>query len=174
MKHILLVASFVAFFSSAFSLGVGDKIREISLSDPYGKMVSISNFFGKVMVIFYVDPDVSNINEKFSKVLRKKKFPLSSYQSIAVINLVDTWKPNFVIRQLLKVKQKRYERAVFLVDGSHKFSKLFGLFPTDNQFITMVFDKNGFCKFIHYGVITNINKVISLIENTVKERKYGK
>ena len=160
-----LLSSFV----KVYALGVGDRIKDIELKNPDGDVVALSHFYGKVLVIFYVDPDVSGTNERFSEALRKKRFPITKYQSIAIVNLEDTWKPNFIIRQILKIKQRRYERAKFLVDEAHKFAKRFALSPTDNQFITIIFDKNGICRFIHYGEIANVNEVISLIERLIKE-----
>mgnify|MGYP000284103814 FL=1 len=64
---------------------------------------------GKVMVLFYVDPDESDLNNHVSDALKAENFPLDKYGSVGMANMGATWLPNFAINIKLKSKQEKHK-----------------------------------------------------------------
>ena len=60
---------------------------------------------GKVIVLFYVDPDESELNNHVSDTLKAENYPKEKYGSIGMANMAATWLPNFAINMKLKSKQ---------------------------------------------------------------------
>ena len=52
---------------------------------------------GKVIVLFYVDPDESELNNHVSDALKAENYPKEKYGSIGMANMAATWLPNFAI-----------------------------------------------------------------------------
>jgi len=49
---------------------------------------------GKVIVLFYVDPDESELNNHVSDALKAENYPKEKYGSIGMANMAATWLPN--------------------------------------------------------------------------------
>ena len=71
---------------------------------------------GKVMVLFYVDPDESDLNNHVSDALKAENFPLDKYGSIGMANMDATWLPNFAINIKLKSKQEKHKSTIYVKD----------------------------------------------------------
>jgi hypothetical protein len=71
---------------------------------------------GKINIIFYVDPDESELNNHVTETLKAEKFPLKKIGSVAVINMADTWLPNVKINIKLKSKQGENKTTVYVKD----------------------------------------------------------
>lgn len=149
---------------------VGEKPTTITLDGDKGGRVaggawSSDEMKGKVFVLFYVDPDVSDLNNAASEALKAEKFPSSSYQSVAVINMGATWLPNFAINSKLKGKQKDYPDTIYVRDLEKTLVKEWKLADDNND--VMVFDKAGKVVFVHEGKL-DAAAIKSLIE-TIKQ-----
>ena len=96
---------------------------------------------GKVIVIFYVDPDESELNNHASDALKAEKFPKEKYGSIGMANMAATWLPNFVINMKLKSKQEQYKSTVYVKDFDKTLVKKWGL--SDDNSDVIVFGKDG-------------------------------
>ena len=96
---------------------------------------------GKVAVLFYVDPDEKDLNESVADAIKRRKFPDALFQSIAVINMAATWKPNWLIAAILKRKQKKFPRTVYVRDNRKVLVHRWGL--ADNSYVICVFDADG-------------------------------
>ncbi len=119
---------------------------------------------GKVHVLFYVDPDEKDKNERFADALKKANFDHSKYSSIAIVNLAATWKPDIVIEALLKSKQKKFPNATYVKDKNKVLVKKWGL--KDDESDILIFDKDGKLIFIKEGRLSDsdIEDAIKLIK----------
>ncbi|MCB0386383.1 MAG: hypothetical protein KDD43_13405, partial [Bdellovibrionales bacterium] len=69
---------------------------------------------GKVQVLFYVDPDEKDANVAFEDELKIKADNEGYvFDSIAVINMAATWKPNWIISSILEGKQKKFPDTLY-------------------------------------------------------------
>jgi YtfJ family uncharacterized protein len=102
---------------------------------------SSEEFKGKVSVVFYVDPDVKDLNNDASEALKNEKFSLEKYQSFGIINMAATWMPNFAISSALKAKQKRYPDSIYVRDYKKVLVEKWGI--SDNNSNVLAFDKQG-------------------------------
>ena len=60
----------------------------------------------KVIVLFYVDPDESELNNHVSDALKAEDYPKEKYGSIGMANMAATWLPNFAINMKLKASRR--------------------------------------------------------------------
>ncbi len=126
-----------------------------------GEAWSSSELKGKVFVLFYVDPDFSDLNNAASEALKAEKFSLEKYQSLAVINMGATWLPNFAIDGKLKAKQKDYPDTIYVRDIHKALVKEWKLADDNNDVIA--FDQEGKVIFTHEGKL-DAEKIKQLIE----------
>ena len=56
---------------------------------------------GVVHILMYVDPDKIKINEHVEEALAKEHYPSEQIGSVAITNLAATWKPKFLIKNIL-------------------------------------------------------------------------
>jgi hypothetical protein len=133
---------------------VGEKPKSITLAKNEGGRVtgeawSSDELKGKVFVLFYVDPDFSDLNNAASEALKAEKFPADKYQSLAVINMGATWLPNFAIDGKLKDKQKSYPDTIYVRDIRKALVKEWKLADDNNDVV--VFDQEGTVLYVHEG-----------------------
>ena len=170
LKTILL-ASILALNLSAITIGKTPK--NVSISDDNGGLVkdgaewNSSTLKNKVYVMFYVDPDVKDLNEDFSAALKEKKYDRNNYGSLAIINLAATWKPNFVIEGILKSKQEEFPNTIYVKDKNSVLVHEWEL-EDDNSDI-IIFSKSGKVLFYKYGKMetSDIEKALKIIEENL-------
>jgi len=172
MKMIFaLVLSFL--IHNAWAVAPGDMVTNLLLEYGEGKKVDGGGAFdtdsmkGKIAVLFYVDPDVKDLNEGFSQVLAKKNYSLDKYGSYAVINMAATWLPNFAIEASLAEKQKTYPRVVYVMDLRKNFVKKWGL--SDDNSVVVIMDKTGKVLYRFDGKMEDaeIKKAIAVIDANI-------
>ena len=96
---------------------------------------------GKVIVLFYVDQDESDLNNHVSDALKAENYPKEKYGSIGMANMAATWLPNFAINMKLKSKQEQYKSTVYVKDLEKTLVKKWGL--SDDNSDVVVFGKDG-------------------------------
>jgi len=96
---------------------------------------------GKVIVLFYVDPDESELNNHVSDALKEENYPKEKYGSIGMANMAATWLPNFAINMKLKSKQEKHKETVYVKDLDKTLVKKWGL--SDDNSDVIVFGKDG-------------------------------
>ncbi len=96
---------------------------------------------GKVMVLFYVDPDESELNNHVSDALKAENFPLDKYGSIGMANMGATWLPNFAINIKLKSKQEKHKSTIYVKDLKKTVVNKWGL--SDDNSDVILFGKDG-------------------------------
>lgn len=166
---LFAVLSVVAFAAPP----LGEKPKTIVLDKNEGGRVtgqawSSDELKGKVFVLFYVDPDFSDLNNAATEALKAEKFSLDKYQSLAVINMGATWLPNFAIDGKLKAKQKDYPDTIYVRDIHKALVKEWKMADDNNDVIA--FDQEGKVIFTHEGKLDDaaIKKLIETVKANFK------
>jgi len=148
MKHVPKLFVLICLVSSIAWAGLemGQSPAKVELKGEFGGHLdkstwSSDEFKGKVSVVFYVDPDVKDLNNEASEALKKEKFPLEKYQSFGIINMAATWMPNFAISAAWKAKQKRYPDTIYVRDYKKVLVEKWGI--SDHNSNVLAFDKQG-------------------------------
>ncbi len=141
MKILAILTIFI--ISSTFVFGelpIGEIPPTIVLKDDLGGRLDGTQWSseelvsGKVLVLFYVDPDESD-------AIKAEKFSPEKYGSVAVINMAATWLPNFAINIKLQSKQEEYKSTVYVKDLEKTLVKKWSL--TDDNSDIILFGKDG-------------------------------
>ena len=128
-------------------LPIGEIPPKVVLKDDLGGRLDGTQWsseelvFGKVIVLFYVDPDESELNNHVSDALKAENYPKEKYGSIGMANMAATWLPNFAINMKLKSKQEQYKSTVYVKDLEKTLVKKWGL--SDDNSDVVVFGKDG-------------------------------
>ena len=122
---------------------------------------------GKVMVLFYVDPDESDLNNHVSDALKAENFPLDKYGSLGVANMGATWLPNFAINIKLKSKQAKHKATIYVKDLEKTFVKSWGLNDDDSDII--LFGKDGKVLYSYDGKFSDaqVKELIQVVKDNL-------
>ena len=118
---------------------------------------------GKVIVLFYVDPDESELNNHVSDALKAENYPKEKYGSIGMANMAATWLPNFAINMKLKSKQEQYKKTVYVKDLDKTLVNKWGL--SDDNSDVVVFDKDGSVLYSVDGKFTDaqVKEIVKVV-----------
>jgi predicted transcriptional regulator len=153
------------------ALTVGETPKTVEISTANGGLVEDGSLWSsttikdKVFVMFYVDPDEKDVNEHYSQALKKAKDAKElDFQSIAIINLAATWKPNFIIEKILKNKQEEFPNTIYVKDKKSVLVKEWGV--ADNASNILIFSKDGRLLFYKSGKMNDedIEKSFAIIK----------
>lgn len=119
------------------------------------RLVNVKNtdtdipFLGeKVVIIFYVDPDVQRLTDPLSDALEEEKFPLDKTAFIGIANCKDTWIPNALIRMRARKQQERFPQSLILLDYDHQLAKAWDLGDCNNKVVTLIIGKDLKIKYL--------------------------
>lgn len=136
----------------AIDLRADMKAPDWSFKDADGNVFSMDSWAGKVLVVNYVDPDESDLNEHFTDALKKAKDDgllfEKTYKGIGIADCAATWKPNFAIRAIAGRKAKKY-KTVILFDYDASLRNSWEL--AEDTANVIVLDKNRICRAIIRG-----------------------
>lgn len=171
MKKILgvVVVFLLCSVLNAFAaeLKVGDKAPDFSLKDSKGKAYSLQSpeYQGKVMSIFYVDPDEKDLNSHVEDALLKDPGLERNvrYKGLGITNLKASKLPNFVIKSAIKSKQEK-TGAVILLDYDFTILNLWGLKNDTSSLV--ILDKERICRFVYNGKLppAEVENVLKIIK----------
>jgi len=158
MKKIIfmLVASMflIATPVLAGELEVGTKASDWSFKDSDKKEFTMESWAGKVLMINYVDPDKSDLNEPFTDAMKKAKddgrLTDADYKGMGIADCAATWKPDFAIRLIAGKKAKKY-KTVILFDYDAVLREAWDLKKDTSNII--ILDKNRVCRAIVRGKV---------------------
>ena len=122
---------------------------------------------GKVMVLFYVDPDEADLNNHVSDALKAENFPLDKYGSVGIANMEATWLPNFAINIKLKSKQEKHKSTIYVKDLEKTLVKKWGLTDDDSDII--LFGKDGKVLFSYDGKFSDaqVKEIIQAVKDNL-------
>ncbi|MBU4583144.1 MAG: YtfJ family protein [Proteobacteria bacterium] len=152
--------------AAAAELKVGDKAPDFKLKDSTGKEYSLASpdFEGRVMSIFYVDPDEKDMNVHVEDVLLKDPDldRKNRYKGLGITNLKATALPNFLIKGIIKSKQEK-TGAIILLDYDYTILNLWGLQNDSSNIV--ILDKERICRYIYKGKLPpeEVAKMIGII-----------
>lgn len=153
----------------AWQVNVGKTVSNVKIKTPDDKACNIPFMGQKVIVIFYTDPDVKDVNDPLSDAIKAKKYAKEKYVGVGIANCEDTWLPNSVIRYAGRQKQSKYPSSVILVDDDHVLSKTWDLGNCDELGFILVVGtdmKIKYAKAVKNQAESNaiINTVIGVLE----------
>ncbi|MBN1308340.1 MAG: hypothetical protein JXA18_10515 [Chitinispirillaceae bacterium] len=122
---------------------------------------------GKVFSVYYIDPDESEVNEPLFTALKAENFPGDKVQSVAIINMKATWMPGAVLSMVLKRKQKKYPRTIYVKDNCRLLVTEWRL--ADHSSDVLLFNPRGEAIFSRDGKCSDeqIRAIIDLIWKTI-------
>jgi len=170
MKKLLLLPFLLSLTLSAVELG--STLPGITLDGDKGGRVTgskweSSELQGKVHLVFYVDPDESDLNEALSDAVKASEPDRSKFASVAIINMAATWKPNFAIQSVLEGKQEKFPHTTYVKDMDKHIIEAWKIADDNNDIILL--DKSGKVIYFHEGEVdaAGIKKVIALIKENM-------
>jgi predicted transcriptional regulator len=155
------VVGVLALSATALALGVGDTVSSVQIRDANNNPAWIPDIGKKVVTLFYTDPDVKDLNESFRELLKAAKLDQSKYRGLGVANLKDTWKPNFIIRKIIRGKMEKF-KSLILTDVNHTLKNKWNLGPTDDKDIVIIIDKARKVRFFKAGEMTAAERAAGL------------
>ena len=172
IKKILITNLMVLSSLSYGRLPVGKTPPPLTLSDHRGGRLdgnpwNSEELKGKVHVLVYADPDEAELNNKATDALKAKNYPSDNFASVAIINMAATWKPNFLIEMILKKKQEKFKRTLYLKDYKKVLVNEWSL--QDDSSDILVFDKSGKVVFSFDGKLDDnqIAQMLKAIEDNL-------
>lgn len=127
---------------------VGKEFTNITLTDANDKPKNIPYVGQKVLVLFYTDPDVKDVNDPLSEAIKKAGFSTNDYQGIGIANCKDTWLPNSAIRMKSRQKEQQFPGSVIMIDDSHKLSGALKLGDCNEKGIVLIVGKDKKIKYV--------------------------
>ncbi|MFA6618714.1 MAG: YtfJ family protein [Candidatus Neomarinimicrobiota bacterium] len=175
MKKLLIVLLTVlclTAFAFADALEIGKKPAELVLDGKDGGRLDNTPWSSQELektawVVFYVDPDESDLNVAAEDALDAMDYSKKELLTAAVINYKGTNLPNFAINIALRNKQKKHPGALYLADKKHVLVEKWGL--TDDTYCTLVFDKNGILRYRYDGKMdeAEIAKYLKAVKESI-------
>ena len=106
---------------------------------------------GKTTMLMYVDPDEKNKGELFKPTIEalERDLDFNKFQILVILNLEATWKPNALIRSMMKSKITDYPKRTYILDANSVLVKEWGL--TDNEYNTLVINDKSKVIYSHSG-----------------------
>ncbi len=153
---------------SAAELKVGDKAPDFSLKDSKGDAYSLNSqvFQGKVLSIFYVDPDEKDLNAHVEDAFLKDPQLDRNvrYKGLGITNLKATKMPNFLLKAVVKNKQEK-TGAVILLDDNYTILNLWGLKNHTSSLV--ILDKQRICRYVFNGKLPHaeVEKALKIIKD---------
>ncbi len=162
---VLVTLFFTALPAVAGQLEVGSQASDWTFADADKKEFTMDSWAGKVLLINYVDPDESDLNEHFTDAMKKAKdegrLKEQTYKGIGIADCAATWKPDFAIRAIAGRKAKKYNTTI-LFDYDARLRSDWGLQKDTSNIILL--DKNRKVAAIVRGKVPEeqVDKLVQL------------
>ena len=65
---------------------------------------------GKIIILFHVDPDESELNNHVTEALKTEKFSTEKTGSVVVVNMAASWLPDVMINKKLKTNKRNIKQ----------------------------------------------------------------
>jgi len=153
----------------ALALKVGDTVSSVQVRDANNNSAWIPDIGKKVISLFYTDPDVKDQNEKFREELKAQKLDLSKYRGMGVANLKDTWKPNFIIRKVIRGKMEKF-KSLILTDTDHTLKNKWNLGDCNEKDVVIIIGKDRKVKYFKPGPMSEGDRkqALQLVKDLLK------
>lgn len=125
---------------------------------------------GKTTMLMYVDPDEKNKGEVFKPTIEafEKDLDFDKFQILVILNLDATWKPDFVIRTLMKSKLADYPKRTYILDTGSVLVEKWGL--ANNEYNTVIINDERKVIYSHSGEWKDgeMSKIDTIVRSEVK------
>ncbi len=157
--------------AGAETLMAGMKAPDWSFKDSDGKSFSMASWDGKVLLVNYVDPDESDLNDHFTDAMKKAKdqglLKDETYKGIGIADCKATWKPDALIRTIAGRKAKKYNTTI-LFDYDATLRNAWGL--KEDTANAVLLDKNRIVRMIVRGKVPE-SEVASIVQMAIDLQK---
>jgi predicted transcriptional regulator len=148
----------------------------VTLTDVKNASVSIPDLGSKVLLLFYLDPDVQDISDPLAESINAKQYPANKFVAIGIANCKDTWIPDALILSIARDKQERFPKSLILIDKNYTLHTSWSLDTSNNGVIVLIVGIDMKVKYIKKISSKNeckaiMNTVSSLIDNEIKNSK---
>jgi len=140
---ILIVCACATLFAQ-----VGKTISPVVLIDANNDSAGIPYIGKKVFALFYIDPDVKDVNDPLGEAIDNKNFPKNFFGAIGIVNCKDSWIPKNLVRSIAKAKQQRFPKAMLLFDNNGTLSSSWSLGDCNNNVVVLVIGKDSKIKYL--------------------------
>jgi len=137
----------------ALAIRVGDTVGTVQVRDANDAPAAIPELGAKVIVLFYTDPDVKDQNELFRDFLKAQNLDPAKFRGVGVVNMKDTWKPDFAIRRAVRDKLKKFPLSVILTDPDHVLQKQWALGECNDKDVVIIVGKDRRIAFFKAGTL---------------------
>jgi predicted transcriptional regulator len=131
----------------ARALEVGQQVANVQVRDADDQPATIPDLGSKVLALFYTDPDAKDENEPFRELLKANKLDKSQYRGLGVVNLKDSWKPDGIIRSMVRKKIAKF-KSLILTDPSHALAKAWKLGDCNDQDLVIIIGRDSKVKYL--------------------------
>jgi predicted transcriptional regulator len=132
---------------TARALEVGQQVTTVEVRDANDEPATIPDLGSKVLALFYTDPDAKDENEPFRELLKANKLDKSQYRGLGVVNLKDSWKPDGIIRSMVRKKIEKF-KSLILTDASNKLAKTWNLGDCNDQDLVIIIDRKATVRYL--------------------------
>ncbi len=124
---------------------------------------------GKTTMLMYVDPDEKDKGEIFKPTIARfeKDLDFDKFQILVIINLNATWKPDALIKKMMKSKLDEHPKRTYILDADSVLVKGWNL--PDDEYNTLIINKEGKVIYQHQGEWSapEIQKIDTLVQKVV-------
>ena len=137
-----------------FGVEVGTQLPSIEIGGDDGgyldgRQWSSDDMDAKTNIIFYVDPDLKDLNDDFARKLQKLHLSTKELKVFVIVNMKASWIPNVLIDTVLDSKQKKFPEAQYVKDNERILVKKWDF--TDDTYDIVAVDKAHKVIFSHTG-----------------------
>ncbi|OGH04678.1 MAG: hypothetical protein A2600_02655 [Candidatus Lambdaproteobacteria bacterium RIFOXYD1_FULL_56_27] len=171
MKAPILALALLFPLLAQAALPVGKPLSPLTLEGEAGGLVTggpwkSESLKGKIVLLFYVDPDEKGSNKEIEVALGA--LPQGpEVVSVAIINLGATWLPNSVIASKLEESQKEHPRTTYVKDLNKTLVKAWG--AGDDTYMVSLIGPDQTVLYSYDGTMgqPQINEMIGKLKEAV-------
>lgn len=89
MRTLIILSVFLSAILNTVKAQVGKSIENVKLIDVTNAPKSLPYVSEKVFALFYIDPDVQDINDPLNDALNAKKFPKTEFRAVGISDLLE-------------------------------------------------------------------------------------
>lgn len=171
---VLLAGALALGPGRAWALQLGQTVPLVQVKDANDRPAAIPDLGRKVVVLFYTDPDVKEQNEPFRDMLKAAQLDRSRYRALGVVNMKDTWKPNFAIRRAVREKIAKFN-SLILTDPDHLLKQAWILGDCNDKDVVIIIGKDGRVRYIKMGKMSEpeMQSALQLIREMLSSMPKG-
>lgn len=166
----LIILSIILLSQLCCYAQVGEKISNVTLEDTKGNNVELPFIGEKVAIVYYIDPDVEEVNVPLSDALEENGPNMGNFGVIAIINCKDTWYPNAAIKTAVKREKKKHPEANIYLDRNKTLKNAWDIGDCNNAMIIYILGKDA--KVLYAKTVKTEEEskaIVDKVINTVKE-----